>query len=105
MNFIKNNHYLLFALVLFIGFSFIVFKKLENEVSYEQIVVSQGDTLWTYSKEYGDNIPTKQWIDEVVKVNELTSTTIRAGEKLKIPIRPHKIPSNQIATNLAEEVD
>lgn len=105
MDFIRRNHYLLIAFALFIGFSFIIFKKLSYEVSYEQVVVAQGDTLWNYAQKYGDNIPSEQWIDEVVKVNQLTSTTIRVGEKLKIPVTPYEIPYNHVATNSVEEVD
>ncbi len=105
MTFIKNNSYLLVTLGLFLLFSFAFIKKLENEVAYEQIVVAQGDTLWTYSKEYAEDIPSEQWIDEVVKVNHLSSTTIRAGEKLRIPVIPAKIEYNHIATNSVEDVE
>lgn len=105
MSFIKNNHYLLFALALFIVFSFVIFQKLEEEVSYQQVVVSQGDTLWTYSKEYGENVPIEQWIDEVVRINELTTTTIKTGEKLRIPVTSPRVANNQIATNSVEEID
>lgn len=105
MNFIKDNHYLVIAFVLFIGFSFLTIKNLTDEVTYAQIIVTEGDTLWAYSKEYAEGIPVEQWIDEVIKVNQLTSTTIKIGEKLKIPVSPDKMSYNQIATNSVEETE
>ena len=103
MTFIKNNSYLLLAFALFILFSFITIKKLEREGAYEQIIVAEGDTLWAYSKEYAEGIPIEKWIDEIISVNNLSSDTIRTGEKLRIPVSPKKMPYNDIATNLTEE--
>lgn len=98
MNFIKNNSYLLLAFTLFILFSFVTIKKLEQEVVYEQIIVDEGDTLWAYSKEYAENIPTEEWINEMIAINNLPSSMIKSGEKLQIPITPKKIKYNDIAT-------
>lgn len=72
-------------------FTTIGMKKIENEnVQYEKIVVAQGDTLWSYSKQYAENVPAHKWIQEIVKVNNLPSTHIRAGEEIIIPEKKKK---------------
>lgn len=99
MTFIKNNSYFLIAFALLLFFSFTTLKKLEQEVVYEQITVSEGDTLWAYSKEYAGKMPTDKWIDEIIAINHLSSTTIQTGEKLQIPISTKEIRYNDLATN------
>lgn len=103
MTFIKNNSYFLIAFALLIFFALITIQKLEREVVYEQIIVAEGDTLWAYSQEYAEGIPIEKWIDEIIAINNLSSDTIRTGEKLQIPVSPKKIQYNDIATNLTEE--
>lgn len=105
MTFIKNNSYLVIALVLILMFSFITIQKLEQEVAYEQIIVTEGDTLWAYSQKYAQGIPAEEWIGEVIRVNELPSTTIKTGETLRIPAISDKIEHNHIATNVVEETE
>lgn len=103
MVFIKNNSYLLVAFALFILLSFVTIKKLEQEVVYEQRIVAEGDTLWAYAQEYAASMPTEKWIEEIIGLNNLTSNTIRTGEKLRIPVSPKKVEYNDIATNLMGE--
>lgn len=103
MTFIKNHSYFLMSLVLLLFFSFMIIKKMEQEIVYEQIIVSEGDTLWAYSQEYANGMPVEKWIDEMIAINHLSSDKIRAGEKLQIPVTPQKIQYNDIATNLTEE--
>lgn len=103
MNFIKNNNYILFVMVLCIIFSIACIKKLEQEVTYEYIKVVEGDTLWDYSREYAEAIPTDKWIHEIVELNDLSSTTIRAGDEIRIPTKGQKLKYNDIATNTLEE--
>lgn len=105
MTFIKNNHYLLLALGLFITFTFITIKNLEQEVVYERIVVTEGDTLWAYSQKYAADMPVERWIDEVIKVNDLSSTSIKVGEQLKLPVKSSEVEYNHIATNSVEETE
>lgn len=86
MKFIKNNSYLLLAIVLCVIFTLIGNEKLKNDsIVYENVVVAEGDTLWSYSLKYANDVPTDKWIQEIVKVNNLTSIHIRAGEEIKIP--------------------
>ena len=57
-----------------------------NETSYEKIVVTEGDTLWGYSIQYAEKVPTERWIEDVMTLNDLSSTTIHVGEELRIPL-------------------
>ncbi|AOV08194.1 cell division suppressor protein YneA [Sporosarcina ureilytica] len=103
MNFIKKNNYILFVMVLFIIFTVASIKKLEHEVTYEYLTVAEGDTLWGYSEEYAENIPSDKWINEIVKINNLSSTTIKIGEEIRIPVTPQKLKFHDIATNTLED--
>ena len=103
MQFIQKNNYLLFVLTLCILFMVIGTKKMGNEVNYEKITVTEGDTLWGYSVQYAENMPTEKWIQEIVKLNNLSSTTIRVGEELRIP-QGKGVNRNEIATHMAGDM-
>jgi len=86
MTFVKNNSYLLLIIALCITFSFIGTKKIGVEPTFEEIIVSEGDTLWGLSDYYSENIPKKQWIQKVMQLNNLSTTNLQIGEDLKMPI-------------------
>lgn len=90
-------------MVLFIIFTMAGIKKLEQDVTYEYLTVAEGDTLWGYSEKYAENIPTDKWINEIVKINNLSSTTIKVGEKIRVPATPQEFKLNDIATNTLED--
>ena len=76
--------------------------KVENDVEFEQVVVAEGDTLWGYSVKYANsNVPADQWIKDIINLNNLTTTTIRVGEELKIP-KSTVFDQNDIATLAGE---
>jgi len=52
---------------------------------YHEIIVSQGDTLWTLARNLKGNI--NKNIYEIQKVNQLTDCNIYVGQSLKIPIQ------------------
>ena len=62
-----------------------------DDISYKyftSIEVESGDTLWSIAKEYKDEKfydSTKDYVDEVVQMNHLSSTQITAGQFLIIP--------------------
>lgn len=100
MKIIKNNSYLLLIIVFCLIFTILNVNKAGNEVAYEKVIVSEGDTLWGYSLEYANNVPTDKWIKEVVNLNKLSSTTIEVGKELQIP-RRQGLNETDLATNLA----
>ena len=100
MNFIKKNSYLFLVIVLCFIFTAVGVIKMGHDAAYEKVTVAEGDTLWGYSLEYGNNVPNDKWIKEVINLNNLSSTTIEVGKELQIPTRKG-ISQNDIATNLA----
>ncbi|MFD1928618.1 LysM peptidoglycan-binding domain-containing protein [Sporosarcina siberiensis] len=86
MTFIKNNSYLLLVIALCITFTFIGTNKIGSEPAFEEIIISEGDTLWGLSVYYSENTPKKQWIQKVMDLNNLSTTNLRIGDDLKMPI-------------------
>lgn len=101
MTFIKKNSYLMTVIVLCIVFTAFGLHKMEQEAAYQQLVVTEGDTLWAYSLQYANNMSQEQWIKKVTKLNGLPSTTIKVGDELKIPVIAPDLDRGQIATNVA----
>lgn len=62
-----------------------------DDVSYKyftSIEVVYGDTLWSIAEEYKDEHfydSTKEYVDEVMNMNNLSSAKITAGQNLIIP--------------------
>lgn len=55
---------------------------------YKSIIVSRGDSLWTYAAEYADEDhydSYQNYIDEVLQMNGLSSESITAGQHLVVP--------------------
>ena len=58
-----------------------------NIVSYVSIEVVNGDNLWTISKENkASSMSTKQYMDEIIQLNQLSSNELQSGKYLLIPI-------------------
>lgn len=59
----------------------------KNVVNYKSIEVEAGDTLWTIADEYMGNEFTdrEDYIDEVKRLNHLSTDTIQAGAYLIVP--------------------
>lgn len=51
----------------------------------ETVYVDYGDTLWGYSKQYcPEGIDCREWIDEVVKLNNFDSSGLMAGDCIEV---------------------
>lgn len=98
MNWIKENTYVIVMGCLSLVLSFMLL--FEKEVEVVEIEVVSGDSLWTLAQEYGAK-DTQQWIEVVMKENELIDSTIRAGEPLRIPATI--IHSEQLGRELAKK--
>ena len=103
MEFIKNNSYLLLVVVLCMIFTVVGIQKMEQEVTYQQLTVAEGDTLWDYSIQYANNLPSDKWVKEIVKLNNLSSTTIKVGDELQIPTTIKEFDRGQIATHITSD--
>ncbi|CAM3072055.1 hypothetical protein FITA111629_01885 [Filibacter tadaridae] len=100
MTFIKNNSYIVLIFVLSIGFAIIGVNKHDNDPSYPAITVNDGDTLWELAQHHADDMPSERWIEEVVKLNNLSTVKIKKGEDLRLPIRK-TVKVGKVATEMA----
>ncbi|WP_458462757.1 LysM peptidoglycan-binding domain-containing protein [Paenibacillus sp.] len=76
------------ALIIITGCSavFTVFAGDEQLLSGDQVVVSQGDTLWAISVAYKpQQMDTRVYIEALKKVNKLEHNAIRIGQVLVLP--------------------
>lgn len=77
------------SLIVFIGCSTVltVFAGNENDLlPGGKIAVSQGETLWSISLEHKPaTMDTRVYIEAIIKVNQLASTTIQTGQVLILP--------------------
>lgn len=86
MNWIKNNPFIsLLVGVIFSCTLFFVLFAVEQEESYNEIFIHDGDTLWTLSDKYRGNTPKQDWISEVMLANNLNTQMIHAGDSLVLP--------------------
>lgn len=57
-----------------------------KEPSYKLIEVRSGDTLWGIAKQFNKNSDIREFIYEIKKINNLTSSDIYAGNIIKVPV-------------------
>lgn len=73
-----------------ISFCVLVFggePQVERKVVYKQVEICAGDTLWDLAEEYKmADVKTEHMIDSIMTVNGMSSTNIKAGHSLLIPI-------------------
>jgi len=54
---------------------------------YELITVAQGDTLWSISSQYaGEDEDIREYINEIKELNNLTKSSIREGQQIKVRV-------------------
>ncbi|MBO0585699.1 LysM peptidoglycan-binding domain-containing protein [Sporosarcina sp. E16_8] len=85
MTFIKRNSYVVLIIVLCMVFAIIGVNKYEKEQTVTKITIIEGDTLWGLANHYSENMALDKWIKEVMKLNDLSSATIKKGEDLLLP--------------------
>ena len=92
MNWFKKNTHisiLLGAFLLFAGYP--------GDITYTEINIEHGDSLWSLAEQYRGKMGTDDWIKLVKAENELHSVKIVAGKSLVIPVvGDNKIPTNSI---------
>ena len=67
----------------------------DAELYYTNIVVQEGDTLWDIAREYVDYDyydNAKEYMDELVRINALTTDDVYAGENLIVTY--YVVPEN-----------
>ncbi|QNO16524.1 LysM peptidoglycan-binding domain-containing protein [Alkalicella caledoniensis] len=61
-------------------------KQLVKTIQYIEITVEQGDTMWSISERYRNEIPQDTFISIIQQFNNMPHTVVRQGSTLKIPI-------------------
>ena len=87
--FIKTNLILIIIVGAIIGFTTNTYSKVETK--YKEEYIYAGDTLWSIAKEelennkYFEGKDIRYVVDELKKVNNLSSSNLSEGDKIKIP--------------------
>ncbi|WP_440050845.1 cell division suppressor protein YneA [Lysinibacillus sphaericus] len=81
----KNTHIsiLIGACLLFAGYLFITDP---GDITYTEIHIEHGDSLWSLAEQYRGKMGTDDWIKIVKVENELKNVNIVAGKSLVIPV-------------------
>lgn len=87
----KKRFYFLLSILTLIVFSLSFGLKVdakEEQITQMEIVyVYSGDTLWSLSKKFvPQDMDMRQYIDNVIKVNNLKSVMIKPGQLLYMPV-------------------
>lgn len=62
--------------------------KVDDVVSYESVLICKGDTLWSIASERLEeptNAEIQNYIDEIVSINNMSSSQIHTGNYILIP--------------------
>lgn len=87
----KKRFFLLLSILVLIIFSLLLgFKvnaKEEHNIQMEAVYVNSGDTLWSISRKFvSQDMDIRQYIDNVIKLNNLESVIIKPGQLLYMPV-------------------
>lgn len=55
-------------------------------VTFEYVTIMQGDSLWSVAEEYAPNRDPRDFIAEIVALNNLSDSVVDAGMRLALPI-------------------
>ncbi len=87
----KKRFYIFLSFIVLIVFSLLLgFKVNAKDISnihMEAVYVNCGDTLWSISAKYvSKDMDIRQYIDNVIKLNNLKSIIIKPGQLLYMPV-------------------
>ncbi|QTD42246.1 LysM peptidoglycan-binding domain-containing protein [Sporosarcina sp. Te-1] len=85
MRFLQKYIFLLLIMTTTLTFTLIGTYKHKEHSDFTEITISEGDTLWQLANELSDGKRIDKWIDDVMVMNDLDSTMIRSGDRLKVP--------------------
>jgi len=58
-----------------------------EDIAYETVVVTNGDTIWEIAKEYGDDdTDIRNIVHEICSINDISAESLYPGQTLKVPI-------------------
>ena len=59
----------------------------DSAVSYVRVIVAPGETLWTVAAAVAGSSSVAGVVDEIVRINHLSSSDVTAGTRLLVPIK------------------
>lgn len=86
MNWVKNNYFL--ALFLGLNLIFMTTMVISHTITTEEdshIKIEQGDSLWALATKYGIEDSREEWVSQVIEMNNLYDTSIKAGDVIVVP--------------------
>lgn len=87
---IRKNMFVILTLALILGLGTLAMggeKKDSTEVYYECVQVQKGDTLWEIAEKYKiQDANIEYMVEQIMEVNGMKNTNIRAGESIIVPI-------------------
>lgn len=86
MTIIRQNSYLILFFALIMVFTFyVILTHNTDSAQTSQVTIEEGDTLWTLAESFSGSTPHHEWIEEIMKENNLSTAKIIAGQSLEIP--------------------
>lgn len=86
MNWLKKNNYIVLLFGVFALLFIIYTWKTPDNLTYEEIQIEYGDSLWSLAEKYRGEMNAEQWMEIVMVENHMKDVSIVAGEPLVIPI-------------------
>ena len=87
---IRKNTFVLLTMALILCLGTLAMggeKGVQTKTYYECVQVQKGDSIWEIAEEYKmDGTDTEQMVDEIMEVNGLKNTNVRAGESIIVPV-------------------
>ena len=56
-------------------------------VAYVEVVVAPGESVWSLASRMADDGDVRSLVDQIVSVNSLSSGSVSAGQKLRVPLK------------------
>ena len=87
---IRKNTFVLLTMALILCLGTLAMggeKGVQTKTYYECVQVQRGDTIWKIAEEYKmEGEDTERMVDEILQVNGLKNTNVRAGESIIVPV-------------------
>ena len=87
---IRKNTFVLLTMALILCLGTLAMggeKGVQTKTYYECVQLQKGDTIWEIAEEYKlEGTDTEQMVDEIMEVNGLKNTNVRAGESIIVPV-------------------
>jgi len=87
---IRKNTFLLLTMALILCLGTLAMggeKGVQTKTYYECVQVQKGDSIWEIAEEYKmDGMDTEQMVDDILAVNGMKNTNIKAGESIIVPV-------------------